>query len=251
MTYAQLVAALAVYVQQEQPSDAYTAALPTIVSNAELRIYRDLDLAATSTSNASLVFTPGSRVLDLANITSIDLNGLPVAYVYPVTVEGITAIVPAWQAPTYGGRVRFQPVSWGFLDMVWPNESVCSVPGQPFAYFAMLDDQTILVAPTPDQQYTVEVIGTWRPAPMSNLQQTSWVGDHMPDLLFDACMVEATGFQRDFGAQADDPRQAISWENRYQATLTKCREEELKRAIGRPPPINFPMTPAPAPAGAR
>lgn len=248
MQYTDLVTALAAYVQEEQPSAAYTTALPTIISKAELRIYKDLDLAAVSAVNASLVFMPGSRILNLTPMTGQTLNGLPVQFPYPVTVEGLVAIVPAWQAPTYGGRVRYQPVSWSFIDMVWPNESVVSVPGTPFAYFALLDDQTLITAPTPDQQYTAEVLGTWRPAPMSATNQESWIGDHLPDLLFDACMIEAMGFQRNFGAQTDDPRSSVTWESRYQADLSRARDEETRRAIGRPPPIAFPMVAqAPAP----
>src|SRR5215467_10627754 len=154
MIYNDLTAQLAAYLQEEQPSSAWTTALPRMVNNAELRIYRDLDLQSVSSANSSLVFTPGSRTLDLTGMTGQTLyNGQPVQFPYPVTVEGLSAIVPAWMAPWQGGRIRFQPVSWAFIDMVWPNEQTVSVPGVPFAYFSMLDDQTAIVAPTPDQQY--------------------------------------------------------------------------------------------------
>ena len=33
-----------------------------------------------------------------------------------------------------------------------------------------------------------------------------------PELLLCACMVFASGYQRDFGAQAEDPQKAVSWE---------------------------------------
>jgi hypothetical protein len=249
--YADLTAALAFYSQNEQPSAAYTGALPTIISKAELRIYRDLDLAATHGVNSSLVFTPSSRVLSLTNMSGQTIDGLPVAFPYPITVEGLTAIVPAWRSPPYGTRVRFLPVSLAFIDMTWPQESVVSVPGVPFAYFAMLDDETLVVAPTPDLQYTVEVFGTWRPAPMSASNPSSWIGDHVYDLLVDACMIEIAGWMRDFGQQADDPRMAVSWEQRYQQDLTSARNEEVRRTFGRPVPIQFPMVPMGAPPGPR
>jgi hypothetical protein len=250
MQYPDLVAALSFYLQEEQPSASYTGALPTIINNAEQRIFKDLgSILANRAVNASLVFSPGSRTLSLSGVSGTTLNGLPVLWPFPVTIEGLTAIVPAWQAPWSGGRVRYQPVSWAFIDMVWPNESVVSQPGNPFAYFAMLDDQTLITAPTPDLQYTAEVIGTWRPAPMSEANPETWVGDHLPELLFDACMVEATGYQRDYGAQSDDPRMAVSWEARYTASLGRAREEEVRRRIGRPPPVQFPMVTMPAAPG--
>jgi hypothetical protein len=247
--YPDLITALASYAQQEQPSAEYTTALPTIISKAELRIYRELDISATSATNASLVFTPGSRILSLTGMSGQTLNGLPVAYPYPVSVEGLSAIVPAWKMPPYGTRVRFQPVSLSFIDLTWPNESVVSTPGNPFAYFAMLDDQTLIVAPTPDLQYGAEVQGFWRPAPMSAANPQSWLGDHLSDLLVDACMVEVAGWMQNFGQQADDPKLALSWEQRYQQDLKSAGTEEMRRSFGRPVPISFPMVPMGPPPG--
>lgn len=249
MQYNDLVTAMSVYLTEEQPSSSYTTALPTIISKAELRCYRDLDLLATSAVNSSLTFTPGSRILSLTPATGTTISGgYPVAFPWPVTVEGLNAVIPPWVSPPFGARVRYSAVSWAFIDAVWPSEQTVSQPGVPFAYFAMLDDQTLITAPTPDLQYTAEVMGTWRPSPLSPTQQTSWMSNMMPDLLFDACMVEAIGYQRDFGAQSDDPRAALSWEARYQTDLARCREEELRRHIGRPPPIIFPLTRPGAPA---
>lgn len=232
MDWAGLNAALGHYLEEEQPSDAFTAILPVLVQKAELRIYREIDFLAHRGVNASLVFVPGSRTLDLTGMTGQLVNGITPLNPFPVSVEGISAVLPAWQQPSAGTRVRFRRVSLDTIDMVWPQETVTGSPGSPFALWTMLDDHTAIVAPTPDNQYLAEVTGTWRPAPMSSVNTRTWLGDNLPDLLIDACMIEAMGYRQDFGAQSDDPRAALSWEQRYQADKASATSEEGRRRLG-------------------
>lgn len=257
LTYIQwpaLVAALTSYLQETGDLD-FAAALTTIVANAELRIYRELDFLATHGTNRSLSMTAGSRVLSILPTTGQTVASLPVAIAYPIIVEGITALVtkgafPATDDagnlstdesgnPIYTGtgfvRTRLQRCSLDMIDAIWPDETQTGAPGQPFAYFAMIDHTTAVIAPTPDQAYAVEIVGTWRPAPMSATNPRTWLGDNLPDLFFAACMVEACGYQRDYGAQSDDPKIAQSWEARYVALRQGAISEEMRRKSERPP----------------
>jgi hypothetical protein len=229
MQWADVNAYLANYLQQEPAIADYTAAVPLIIANAELRIYRELDFLSTRGVNSSLSFTAGARTLSMAAMTGTLVSGFPVANVYPVVVQSVAAILPTATQPNAGQRVRFQLASYEFVDALWPNESVVSPPGTPFAYYALVDHQTVIVAPTPDQSYVAEIIGTWRPAPMSATNIETWLGDNLPDLFFAACMVEAAGWERDFGRQADDPQMAMSWEGEYGRLKASAIEEEQRR----------------------
>ena len=231
MQYSDVVNALGYYCQQYiSPSAEWTASLPTILNNAELRVYRDLDFLATRGENATVSFTAGSRTLSMAPMTGNPLSsGDRLFNSYPVVVQGVSAIVPQGDAPQAGTRVRFILTSVDFIDVVWPEEATTQAPSTALAYYALLDHQTIIVAPTPDKAYTAEITGTWRPAPLSSTNPSTWLWSNLPDLAFKAAMVEAAGWMRDFGQQSDDPKMAQSWEALYQEAKANAMEEESRR----------------------
>jgi hypothetical protein len=251
--YQYLVDQLGYYCQQygALANPDFTASIPTFIQNAELRIYRELDPLATRQQNATVQMTAYSRKVPLDNMTGVTVDGYPVYPNYPIVVQALSAIVPiAGLQPIQGVRVRFLRVSVDFIDNVWPTEGMVAPPGSPCAYYAMLDHKTIIVAPTPDQNYTAEVTGTWRPAPMSPTNPNTYLGDFMWDLFFSACMVEAAGWMRDYGMQSDDPKLALSWEERYQSNLKNALEEEQRRKSQDPgwqpfQPTPFSGTPRP------
>ncbi len=241
-TWTTLSAQLVNYLQQDPASTNFTAALPTIVSNAELRIYRELDFLATRGQNSSVSFTGGSRTLSLAGMTGQLVGGLAVAPSYPIVVQGLAVIIPFPDLPAAGTRVRFTLTSVDFIDAIWPQEAVTGTPGAaptPFAYYAMLDHQTAIVAPTPATDWVAEVTGTFRPAPMSATNEETWLGDNLPDLLFCACMIEGFKYQR----EVSDPKMALPWEQRYEECKTAAfSEEQRRKGLG---PSAQPFQPAP------
>ena len=62
--------------------------------------------------------------------------------------------------------------------------------------------------------------------PISNT--TTILTTYVPDLFMAASMVFASGYMRNFGSQADDPRMSQSWENQYQL-LKASAQTELAR----------------------
>lgn len=246
MRWPDFLSALSYYAQQEQPDASFTAATPTFVNNAELRIYRDLDFAATSGQNTSLQTVAFSKTIDLTVMTGQTVAGTAIAYQFPVVVQNISARVGnAW--------VPFQLVSQDYLDMIWPNETVFAAPATGLAYYTMLDAQTAKIAPVPDSVYPLRVTGTWRPAPISAANPETWLSSNLPDLFFAAVMIEVMGYQRNFGAQSDDPRAAISWTQRYdEAKRSAMMEEAVRKGLGpgfqpfTPTPLANPPPPPPA-----
>lgn len=215
---------LQTYIEQVGSAE-FQAVLPNLVGSAELRIYRECEFMATHGQNSSLNVTAGQRTLSLLGMTGQTVGGYPVANGYPVGIEGVSVIEPFGTFPRTGGRYRLQPASIDFVDNMWPNEATTGIP----QYYTMLDHATMIIAPTPDQSYDVEISGSWRPAPMSPTQLNSWLGDNLPDLLFAAVMIEALGYQRDYGAQSDDPQNALSWKAQYDAAKASALTDETKR----------------------
>ena len=79
-----------------------------------------------------------------------------------------------------------------FIRDYTPN---ASTTGQP-KYYALFDDDTFILAPTPDQTYTVELHYKYRPASLTAGSDggTTWISDNAPDALLYGTLVEAATF---------------------------------------------------------
>jgi len=185
--------------------------LPGAIDYAELRIYRDLDLLATRQTDQSQTCVPSQRKLNV-----------PAAF---VVVEGINIITPAGAAADSGTRNQLLPTSVEFLDFCWPSSAGATLP----AKFARLSQSLFLLGPWPDQSYAVEIIGTQRPTPLSAGNPTTFLSTNIPDLFLAATMIHISAYQKNFGAQADDPRMAQSWESQYGLLLASADAEELRK----------------------
>jgi hypothetical protein len=242
MIYSDLTTALAILAQQYDATGTFTfikapnfaAFLPRVIEYAEGRIYREITPLATRSSEASAVTFPGLRTLQLNAFTP-----------EPVVVEGLALIIPAGKTPRDGTRVPYEQVSIDFIDQVWPIEGTLRAPDPTSGeqYWALLDNQTVILAPTPDAQYTVEATGIFRPTPLSAANPSTYLTSFYPDVFVAACMISVSGFQRDYGAQADDPKLAISWESVYQELKGSAMEEEQRRRGQGPEQGNLPPAP--------
>lgn len=193
-------------------SDAnYVTVLPSIIDYAEMRIYRDLDLLSTVVRDTSASLTANDRDFTLPS------------------ASGRFTVVNGINLTTAGVRVaQLEPVSLEFLDAAWSSETAASASTVPL-YFAMVTDQTIAVGPPPGAIYGVEVIGHIRPTALSVSNTTTYLTTYLPDVFLAASMIFAAAFQKNFGAQSDDPRQAVSWEQQYQTLLSSADKEESRK----------------------
>ncbi len=219
LTYAQLVSALTNLLQEVGSAD-FTAILPSLIDDAEQRIYRELNFLAQRTENTSLTTTSGNRYISLSS------TSLPC-----MVVEQIALFTPAGSSAASGTRVQLQgPVSLDFINMVWPNAASTSTPALTSqGYWGMYNDNTVVIGPTADASYTVGVTGVFRPLPMSASNTTTYLGTYYPDLLLSACMVFGAAYQRDFGAMSEDPAKGLSWESHFSAERQSALEEEARR----------------------
>lgn len=213
-TFQQYVAALANEAVID-PTDAnYLAILPTIIDQAEQDIYRGLDLLSTIIRDQSATLTANSR-----NFT------LPSGQGRFVTTQGFNVFTPVGTTTT---RNQLLPFTRDYIDNVWPTETAPTTPSIP-TVFGMITDQTIIVGPAPDANYTVEVIGTIRPAPLSATNTTTFLSLYLPDYFFAASMVALTAYQQNFGAGSDNPQMAISWKSRCDEFKATALVEELRK----------------------
>ena len=213
--YTQFVSYLVNTLVITPPTDPnFVADLPIIIDTAEQRVYRDLDLLNTFVSDASATLTANTRFFQFPQ--------------HFVVSEVINVFTPPGVFTSSTNRIQLVPVSKEFLNAVYPNEIAISTPSIP-QYYAMFTDQSILVGPPPDAAYTLEVQGTVRPTPLSSTNTTTYLTLYLPDLFFAASMAFAAGYLQNYGAQADNPQMATSWESTYQALKASADIEENRK----------------------
>jgi hypothetical protein len=203
--------------------------LPGAFAYADGRIYRELDfLAVDVTQQVTLI----AQERDVA----LPENTLSVLQVGVCTPPG---------AITRNSRRHFpERISAEALDMFWPQANFR--PGIP-KKFAVIGVRAVAVTPfaqppvpvfqperftyvarfmpAPDRAYTAEVYGSVEPLVLSQSNPETFLTIHYPELFMAAAMIWIIGYQRDFGAQSDDPQRAVSWESQYRTLRDSLRLE--------------------------
>lgn len=213
MQYSDVVNALANLLEIPPADVDFSAILPRCIDYAEQRLYRELNLDASSLRLMTSVPSAGNR-----NIV------IPIGTF--VVLEGVNVITPvSATSPETGMRNRLVRLSWDALDMLYGSSALTGVP----TYYALQDAASIALGPWPDQTYPVELVGTVRSTPLSSSNTLTTLTLYFPDLFLAACMIFLSGYTRNFGSQADDPRMAQSWENQYQTLLKSAIIEEARK----------------------
>lgn len=204
-SYTQQIANLLVFTSTET---VFQTMLPGMIDYAEQRLYRELDLLATRVTDNSASTTVGGGTLAL-----------------PTTI-GTFLVVEQVNIVTATTRVPLVYTSLDFVDLVsQPSATYLGVP----EFYTMRDNATIQFSPTPDAVYSVSIRGTQRPTPLSSGNSSTILTQMLPDCMIAASMVFGTGFQRDFGAQTDNPQSPIAWESQYSKLMQSANVEELRK----------------------
>lgn len=216
--YTQYVNTIANLMPKSSGDPDFIVMLPNAIDYAEQRIYREIDLINTVTRDASNALTANNRNLTLP------VPGASTTGIF-ITTLGFNVITPAATAPDSGTRNPLVPVTRDFLDLAWPSSTGSTLP----QYYAPITQTGFIVGPWPDAAYTVEVIGTVRPAALSATNATTFLTQYLPDLFIAASMVFVSGWMRDFSSQSDDPQSAQSWENQYKTLFASANGEEVRK----------------------
>lgn len=209
-TYATFKTALAAELAVAEDDADFVAMLPTFIDDAEQRIYRELDLLT------AVVTTSGTLTADDRSFTLPITNGHVLVVDYINVIDSSSVRHPAL------------PASRAAIDTLWPSNTAASSSTVP-TMFARIDDTTVLFGPPPGSTWTCEVVHTIRPTALSAGNTTTFLSNYLSDVFFACAMISASGWMRNFGAQADDPRMAVSWEDQYKIKIASAGGEELRK----------------------
>jgi hypothetical protein len=155
MTYAELAAQIQQYLQNDET--AFVAQIPTFVRLAERKIYDEVNL-------------PIKRKNVTATVTSANPSiGVPSDF---NSIYEIFIIIPG----TGAQYLINKDVS--FIREMYPLAATAGVP----QYYAMMDHQNIILGPTPDSNYSVEMHYFGYPASIVTAS-TTWLGDRFENAL--------------------------------------------------------------------
>lgn len=224
LTYATYKTTLATMTAIAETDTDFLAILPACIDDAEARCYRDLDMINLDVRDSS------------SSTVALDRNfNLPTSVGTFQVVTGVNVITPASTAPDSGSRNPCTMVSLDVLDRIYPSTTGAGVPSM-FAYISqssLAGQNNLVFGPWPDTTYRVEVVGKIQWTPLSASNNTTFLSTNLPELLLAASMIFMSGYVRNFGAQSDDPKQAVSWLSHYQGLLSSAATwEARKRGAG-------------------
>lgn len=79
-----------------------------------------------------------------------------------------------------------------FMKEYWADGTATGVP----KYYSVWDQNTFYVAPTPAQNYTVELGYIYRPTQLSSTNPTTWISNNAPEALLYACLIQAYSYTK-------------------------------------------------------
>lgn len=215
--YTQFVTALANLAGTTTTQPNFVTELPNAIDYGEQRIFTDLDLIATVTTDNSQNCTPNNRTVPI-----------PGGF---ITVKGVNIVTPAGSTPSNGKINQCVRSSQDLLDFLFPDASITGVPSrfviQTQGYGGV--SGVAVLGPWPDQSYNVQYVGTQRPAPLSQSNQSTFISTTLPHLFLVAAMIHMSAYQKNWSALGPDPAAGATYENQYKALLKGCSAEEMRK----------------------
>jgi hypothetical protein len=164
MNYTQLVDLVKQYTQNEETS--FVANIPVFVQLAEERIYNAVFIPAIR-KNQIGTLTPNNKYLTLPGDW---LANFSLAVITPIT----------------NAQSFLIDKDVNFIRECYPDPDDTGVP----KYYAIFDDNTFILGPTPDSNYQVELHYYYYPESIVTAT-TSWLGDNFETVLLYGTLREA------------------------------------------------------------
>jgi hypothetical protein len=210
MNYTQLVDLVKQYTQNEETS--FVANIPNFVQLAEERIYNAVFIPAIR-KNQIGTLTPSNKYL---TVPADWLANFSLAVIDPVT-----------NAQTF-----LLDKDVNFIRECYPDPDDVGVP----KYYAIFDQNTFILGPTPDSNYQVELHYYYYPESIVTAS-TSWLGDNFETVLLYGTLREAYLYMK---GEAD---MVQYYEQKYQESLAllkrlgegKDRQDAFRNGLNRIP----------------
>ena len=276
LNYGTYISQIANLMAVQSSTTQFQTMLPGMVDYAEQRLYRELNLIYTR-ATVTGTLSANSRTFSLPNASGT----IPF-----ITVSNVNSVIS-------GNRTPLTHMPSNVVDYLAPSDTA-TAGNLPSMYY-MKDQSTLTVGPSSTTSTTLEILGTYRPAPLyansavavgsisgtaftvtavrsgtlaigqtltadgvsayttitagvaspytitpsQNVTSrtiyayvagnTTQLTNFFPDLFIAASMIFASGYQRDFGSQSDNPQQAQSWESQYQTLIKSASTEEARK----------------------
>tara|TARA_R100000458_G_C8262267_1_gene237646 strand:+ start:882 stop:1574 length:693 start_codon:yes stop_codon:yes gene_type:complete len=179
-TYSELVTQIREYTETD--SNVLTDTIVNdMIEHAEMRLYRELDLDVYK-KNATASLTSGTPFVTLPG--SIPTNFSAIRFVTIYSPSGSLGGL------TDSERRILKKKDVSYLSEYWPNRTTTGIP----KYYANYDEDSILIAPTPNAAYTIDLEYSALPTGLSSSNTTTWISNNAPTALLYACLVEAFKF---------------------------------------------------------
>lgn len=163
-TYTTLKATIQDYVQSTETD--FVANIDTIIKQAEDRILKSVQLPDFRI-NKTGTLTSGNQYLTMP-------SDFLAPYSLAVDDSGYEYLI-------------FKDVN--FIREAYPSSSTTGTP----KYYAIFDENTFILGPSPDDNFTVELHYFYKPASIVD-DGTSWLGTNAESVLLYGCLVEAYTF---------------------------------------------------------
>ena len=169
MTYDELVTNIRNYTEVD--ANVFSnSVINTFITMAENQILREIDLDVFKLEVAGNM-TSGNKFLTAPS------DILTHRYLM-VTVSGDQVFLD------------FRDIS--FMKEYWADGTVTGVP----KYYSVWDQNTFYIAPTPAQNYVVELGYIYRPVQLSSANPTTWISNNAPEALLYACLIQAYSYTK-------------------------------------------------------
>ena len=204
MTYAELVTKIRDYCEVD--SNVFTSTIVNgFISDAEFKILREID-SDNNRQYAQADIVAGQR------------------YVNTPLINDETLIIRSCQITnSTGGANNSSRQFLEYRDTSFISEyNPTGVQGVP-KYYSYWDENTIVLAPTPDQNYNMQINYILKPAGLSASNTQTYLSKEFPNGLLYACLVEAYGFLK-------GPADMIQfYEGKYKQALEGFTVEQMGR----------------------
>jgi hypothetical protein len=195
MNYAELVSAIKGYAENDFPATAgsftSTDQLNTFIEQAEQRIYNSIQFPAIR-KNVTGTTTSGNKYL-----------ATPVDFLASYSIAVIDGT---------GNYEFLLNKDVNFIRAAYPSPTDSGTP----AYYALFDENTFILGPTPNASYTMELHYYHLPESIVTAG-TSWLGDNFDSVLLYASLLEAAAFMK---SDADTIK---NYTDRYNEALTLAK----------------------------
>jgi len=192
MTFAELKSLIQNYLQNSETT--FVSDLPSIIEQAEERILKTINLPLFR-KNVTGTLTSGNEYL----ATPSDFLD---NYSLSFTSSGSQNFL------------LYKDVN--FIREAYPNSSTTGTP----KHYALFDDTTFIIGPTPDSSYVVELHYLYRPTSItaSGESGTTWLSTNAKNALLYGCLVEGYLYMK------GEPDLMMKYEERFLQALARLKD---------------------------